>query len=541
MVFWSTVLAFIIGIMTYVIYPRGDQIETVHMPASEAYISGFVAQHQAAKDYLREALIALNKLSGNVAASHEDGSVLVLSGEKDGHETSLVNFMPMLQTISTSSDLKPKSGFVSVLGCFSHPERKYIANSGSGTPTAGYMVSSLKPCASETAQTKYVFTYGPLPDETSMPYMRNKILLWEAAILRRTHGSPDCGFLQKKGDGRYYINNSSRLTRTIPTKFIEKLSDYITVAENKRVMVEGEDGKGNSYSVPLLFCMTPANDPYPRAGLVANYDSLINTGEAGVHATLISENDEKWVNLGNGVHGETLVDATIEGDDQSWFLRDETLCEQVPTHLSCQENVDKGFSFNNNRFLKTGIRQKSFGSSFTLSFMGRFDGNHGTYGVFGTEYACTPTAGYPCLTAEYDSNINIFRVKLTALNNKVSVLAYTVQPNTITQIDYIVNPGGHKLFVDGKQVQEDTFSSSNTSCTICTEISGLADTEFVIGRSADWANRWKGVLYNFLLYKQSLSVMPDMTAAGNDRMTKFDVKGLARIHKTNTDRYNYQK
>ena len=529
MVFWSTVLAFIIGIMTYIIYPREDQISTVHMPASEAYISGFVAQHQAAKDYLREALIGLNKLSGKVSATHSEGAILVLSGEKDGEETSLVNFMPMTQTVSTSSDLKPKSGFTSVLGCFTHPERKYVSGGGS----SGYMVSSLQSCTSETAQTKYVFTYGPLPDEADMPYMRNKILLWEAAILRRTHGSPDCGFLQEK-NGRYYVNNSSHLTRTIPTKFVEQLSDYISVGDNKRVLVEDENG----YAVPLLFCMTPANDPYPRAGLVANYDSIMNTGEAGVHAVTITENDNKWINLGNGVHGETFVDAVVEGDG-NWYVPDTALCEENPNHLFCTH--DKGFSFNNNRFVKTGIKQKSFGSSFTISMMGRFDGKNGVYGVFGTEYTCTPTAGNPCLTAEYDSNNNIFRVKLTALGGKVSVLAYPVQADTITQIDYIVNPGGHKLFIDGKHVKGDSFSSSNTSCTICTEISGLAENEFVIGRNAEWANRWKGVMYNFLLYKKTLSIAPDMTVTGNEKMEKFDVKGLARVHKTNSDRYNYQK
>ena len=69
----------------------------------------------------------------------------------------------------------------------------------------------------------------------------------------------------------------------------------------------------------------------------------------------------------------------------------------------------------------------------------------------------------------------------------------------------------------------------------------MAENEFVIGRNAEWANRWKGVMYNFLLYKKTLSIAPDMTVTGNEKMEKFDVKGLARVHKTNSDRYNYQK
>ena len=87
MLFWVTVISFLVGIMTFMIYPREDQIETVHLPASEAYIAGFVTQHQAAKDYLREGLVALQRLPNYATDKAQSGAVLSLSGGGDNGDS----------------------------------------------------------------------------------------------------------------------------------------------------------------------------------------------------------------------------------------------------------------------------------------------------------------------------------------------------------------------------------------------------------------------------------------------------------------------
>ena len=79
MVFWGTVLAFVIGIMYYMMHPMEDKINTIYMPASEAYVSSFVAQHQAAKDAAREISVSLTN-AAPLTKKQNDDSIWILTG-----------------------------------------------------------------------------------------------------------------------------------------------------------------------------------------------------------------------------------------------------------------------------------------------------------------------------------------------------------------------------------------------------------------------------------------------------------------------------
>lgn len=556
MIFWATVLSFLIGIMTYMYYPRTDQVQTVHLPSSEAYIATFVAQHQAAKDYLREALIALKTLPNHIGGSVSDDSVLILSGEDrnsavDGTtgkkpETPLVNFLPQIQSISTTNNLHPtvNDGFVSVLACFNHPERKYMKNEGE-KQTVAYFENQLTPCLDKAAQTKYVLTYGPLPDYSDAPYMRNKILVWEAAILKRTHGSPDCGFLQREGN-RYFINTSARLTRTVPNAFMNLLKDYIDEdPASHRIFTVNDEALA-----PLLFCMTPANDPYPRSGMLVNFDSIVNQGEAGHHVShIMALSKQEWVNLAINDDPELPVSAEIigvgEGSD-AWHVLPEGVNND---HF---ENLDKGLTFQAPRSVNTNIPQNKLGNTFTISFRALF--REGTYGIFEAEN-CQPSVGYPCLISQYENGT--LSITLKESDTRSSTVSGAVSSDTITQIDYVVNATGHKLFINGKVVSDIVFSAENATTKI-SDLNGLSETsssggkpKIVLGKNGT-SDYMSGTLYNFLVYNRSVTLDPndplltqgDLTDAEKNNILaqqeRFDVQGLARIHKTNSNRYDYQ-
>ncbi len=590
MIFWATVISFMIGIMTFMLYPREDQIKTVHLPASEAYIASFVTQHQAAKDYLREGLVALQKLPEHATNSDENDSILALSGEASGGtgiESPLINFLTPSQSIMTTSKFQPEvsaennGGFVSVLGCFTRPERK-IENT--------YVESDLRECVSDTAQTKYVFTYGPLPYFDNDLYMRNKTLLWEAAILKRTHGSPDCGFLEKDvkrkafdkdgnaimiGTDQYFVNNSSRLTRKVPSKFAAFLDKnaYLTTMEEcdktgGRPSDKNRDDKNrivlSSDCSPVLFCMTPANDPYPQTGLIINYDSKINTGEAGFHAVKTEDlntegSDSIWTNLGRGITHASTGAVIAKGDgkikfsgsssdnwhdvrpDSTYSCGQDCLALNNPKDiLACDaynlECSNPSFTMDN-RTIDTGIKPEQFGNSFTISFLAKLNVENASsqYAVFGTEVSCTPAAGRPCLrawVAQSGSQPQI-TFELKESDTKVSQVSANLS-STKSQFDYIVSPGGHKLYVDGSLIHQDSFGIDKA----ISEIAGLNGDNFVIGKDATISNTGKGSLYNFLVYKRSMTTDDAITGGqGIQSAEKFDVQGLGRVHKSNSTRY----
>lgn len=523
MIFWATVLAFVLGIMYYMIYPYDTKISPVYLPASEAYIASFLAQHQAAKDYSREAVIAINHLTDTLPkqSSPVENSILILSNsdpDKSYIDSFLPSYIASVQTSnfrpavssSSSGELDIKDGFVSVLACFNRPERKLINSED-------YAIAELTGC--KAATTKYVMTYGLLPNELDRPYMRDKTLLWEAALIKRTRGNPDCGFLYYDRDkNRYFINNSRHLTRTIPNAFARLLgTSYFTGGDNdSHPVFVGENQ-------PLLFCMTPVNDPYPRLGLKVLLDGTINTlpsSESGspdkeqktFHSVSIIDN--KWINLAN--EKSLGIEAASSGN-----ILWNTYCSV--TSESCHAD---GFSFSKNRSVivvpadSAGSNENLFGMPVTISFMALFNG--GTYPVFkslnekgGSD--CTPSESTACVAATYGSNnltINITR-KLPAQNKTLTAL---VPAGTFKQIDYVLNAKSHKLYVDGRLAGEVSFGEN--------DVAFIAGNSFELGgNGADY------ILYNFLVYNRS----PENGA--DQAYTKFDLYGLPRIYKSNTLRY----
>lgn len=509
MIFWGTVLAFILGIMYYMLYPYDTKISTVYMPSSEAYVAGFVTQHQAAKDYAREAVIAINRLTETLPNHDENHSVLILS-HSDSDQSPIDSFLPesvsSMQTKSfqpkvqeESGELADNMGFVSLLACFDRPERK-LNDSNEYTP------AKLTDCRAAT--TKYVMTYGPLPNEMDSLYMRGKTLLFEAALLKRTKGNPDCGFLYyDENTGRYFINNSHHLTRTVPNQFIKLLSNggYFYGEDKGRILVGGNDDARE-----LLFCMTPVNDPYPRLGLRVLLDGTINqlpSNNTIEHSPTLPNNG--WINLAK----ENSQPLEIKGSMRNNW---NTYCSA--TNETCHAD---GFSFSKNRSITIPAgwfdsKQSDIvlGVPSTVSFMALFKND--TYTVFETK---SSNANDNSIKATYSSGRLTFTL---SKNSKTYTISAVIQPEKMTQVDYILNPSEHKLYIDGELKDQGKFGSADSSEET---ISAITGTSFDLGGgSADY------ILYNFLIYNRS----PE---AGEALKQSIDLYGLPRIYKSNMLRY----
>ncbi len=517
MIFWGTVLAFILGIMYYMLYPYDTKISTVYMPSSEAYVAGFVTQHQAAKDYAREAVIAINHITNKltpVSTGSSDKISILLLSHSDSDQSPIDSFLPEGISSVQTNNFRPSvnsgaqsddiidfsSGFVSLLTCFNQPERKY-------TDSNEYTEAKLTDCRAAT--TKYVMTYGPVPDELDRPYMRGKTLLWEAALLKRTKGNPDCGFLYYDDKtGRYFVNNSHHLTRTVPKDFIDLLkSGYFNNHSNGRVLV----GSDLNNKRELLFCMTPVNDPYPRLGLKVLLDGTVNQLPDDTFQLEHSGNipDDGWLNL---VKEKNAVGNAAEIKGISANERWNPSCAK--TSSLCHAN---GFYFNKGRSVSIPFgwfdsnNTDVLGVPSTVSFFALF--NSGNYTVFETQTnGSTDANNY--LRAHYSSG-NQLTITLSS-NGKTYSLSAEVSVNRMHQIDYVLNAGGHKLYVDGELKQEGSFES---------EIGFIKGTSLVLGGvSSDY------VLYNFLVYNRS----PEDSSV---KINTFDLFGLPRIYKSNTLRY----
>ena len=89
----------------------------------------------------------------------------------------------------------------------------------------------------------------------------------------------------------------------------------------------------------------------------------------------------------------------------------------------------------------------------------------------------------------------------------------------MTQVDYLLNAGEHKLYINGELKSYKKFGSSDET------ISAVTGTSFDLGgSSADY------ILYNFLIYNRS-------PAAGEVLSHSIDLYGLPRIYKSNMLRY----
>lgn len=453
MIFWATVLSFIVGLMYFMMYPRSDKIDTIDKPASEALIANFVSQHQAARDYIREILLSTSKMTG---APHE-------SNETEAQKklfilpSSFEDFIPDIQLLETAYNLNPEShcssdnncgGYVSILACLTRKDK----TNPDGTRITGELID----CIKEPAKVKYVMTYGYVP-ETDINLFKNKNLLWEEAVLRRTSGSPDCGFLYQTNPsigvaGEFKINTSQNLTRKIPQAISDALHNTIQGAAQDPV---------DQSKKWLLFCISPVHDPYVTEGLILHYDSIINSLSPQLHH---EKEASEWPNLTRDSDNFALID----GNSKKWNPYNDT-----------------ALFFDGTKIVNTQLDQTNFGNYFTISYVVKYNSSSNSYGTFGSESDIPRLIG-----GLYNGKTLTFGIK-----GYGDTLSVPVQTNKIVQITYTVDQQSHAIYVNG-------VLKARANFPIFTH---LSSANFLIGQSPlDSSHRMEGNLYNFKVYERVL-------------------------------------
>lgn len=320
MLFWSFVLAFVLGILYYTMYPRPDAITVVEKPQAETAVVAFLNAHQVAKElmYSMDDLIP-------VTVTNPDGSTTQKEGE---YETPVIRMtyvnqmknVPMTLTTSTSGvfdGLLPAEGAalgedaLKDLGYinqdirnkraykFVKPNRRdevfsavaciktiYETDPATGLPItdpiSGLPVEKEKQltftCGTDT--TDYVISI--MNPDTASWIDNEKIArheLWRGALLHRTRGSYECGLLypaagsvsadgagdlpavtpaaQYDKNAKYVLDNSVRFTSSIPREITNKL-----------------EGKMGSDLTDMLFCITPIKDIKTTLDRRRNYEVI---------------------------------------------------------------------------------------------------------------------------------------------------------------------------------------------------------------------------------------------------------------------------
>ena len=313
MVFWLSVIVFIAGIMTYMFFPRNDQYQQ-DIYQQEGNIVSFVNQHHVAKDLMQQ------RIMWKVGDSSNTGVYALPFAD-------LRDLTPDLMTIEdlyrvdnvgglnpTSRSENAQGYYTSAIVCLENCE-----DGVSGCVNGKKLTS----CPSGE---QYVVTYGDMPDWWKKE--TNK-WAWFKAILKRTHGSIDCGLLDDRGDGLYSLDNSQKHIgyqtvsgkNVIPPVFIKKLE------------TASPEGIGISTLQDLLFCMTPFKNPYevtPRFW----WDSLNNTGtgtEEGRGAPLQGDLSD----VAGATYTIMGVISTQGASNQDLL----SLNEEAKAHISCGEDT----------------------------------------------------------------------------------------------------------------------------------------------------------------------------------------------------------
>lgn len=273
MVFFATVLVFIISILTYSLYPRNDQYN-LNLTKAEASVLAFVNQHQAAKDYMVQMLQVSTGSNNDITDLPEDIENMMPIGSF--HEICLNTENPI-----------DNNCYESIIACYNENTTNASGNSVTNTDTL------TSDCIN--ADHQYVITYGLAPNWWPDDVWHQET--WRKAILKRTRGSASCGVLVDvitdnlvdvitNNNTQYYGIDTSQ-TITGPTTY-SFTSNNNPVPVKKRALplpiskkfIGDQATPGLLWNVyknyDILFCISPFQNPYIQDDLVFHWDKINN-------------------------------------------------------------------------------------------------------------------------------------------------------------------------------------------------------------------------------------------------------------------------
>lgn len=264
MVFLMSILVFLAGIMTYMFFPRNDQFQ-INMYEEEGNIVTFLNQHQAAKDYLYQMIKWQPE-------THSE------TPEPYGFTyNSIASMMPSIMRgdqnrtvthdISNETDEDAKAPNIPIDGYFT-----------SAVICLDSITNELANCPTDN---QYVMTYGYTPDWWSNKTHQKQV--WLKSMLKRSHGSDNCGILE--GIGKYYaINNGQKYGGIVKAPIGGKMQKVLPDTLSKWI-----DESFPNKNRDILICLSSVKEVYKGAPLF-QWDSINNGGiehEEGIGTPLV--------------------------------------------------------------------------------------------------------------------------------------------------------------------------------------------------------------------------------------------------------------
>lgn len=299
MLFWSFILAFVVGILYYV-SPTYNVVQVEQKPQADALVATFVSAHQAAKRMMYSDVAGTKEVN----KKDKDGNPILIEVEDTSKRMITFTYKTAVKNLGAVTTCSAE-GNIKGSGIF---ETSCETSSSSGTETPVYSVGNLvhiktdelkkalpsshefedEPVTSAIACISnkgtnsmgnevttepyltfdckggksggvgdYIITYMQAPDSEKSKMARNE--LWRSGILRRTKGSHECGVLSLIDDkdnrkrqkydenAEYVLDNSRRFTVSVPKAITDVLSKDTAL-------------KNDMDSGYLLFCITPIDD-----------------------------------------------------------------------------------------------------------------------------------------------------------------------------------------------------------------------------------------------------------------------------------------
>ncbi len=482
MIFWTTVLTFIIGMMLAMLFPRNDRESIEELPVSEAYVASFVAQHQFARDYADQISFTLPYINTIIGSDEPIGDAAHIHIFKDEFDDIETGYMPEIMPDEVSRKTFPTDGsYASGIICLDELDKRgTIANDDSATPTLGLInTGKITSCKTNKQTFKYVLTYGALFPETPVNHnlyrqrlditaednniARNRIM-WEKALKKRTKGDPDCGFIGLE-NSIPYIYGVDGQKRRIPKAIYDVFSTYLDEASE----------------LQPIFCITPVNTPYVMEGLIYHFDATMN-GSTTTGAPLhVDKKTNGWVNIVS----QSAVSFTGTALTDSWHPDD-----QLPA------------AFMGDTYLNVDISNATtkIQSEFTISFVINLNTHIASDSIQGeTALFSTNQGGYPYVIATHKNDqltVTVHKDDSTILGQ---ISATVPSARRIVSVSYVAGPRFHHLYVNGSLAKTETFANGDF-------LTPIDSTTLQLGASTrDAKSNLNADVYNIKIYNRSLN------------------------------------
>ncbi len=535
MIFWLTVLSFVVALMTALIYPRPDRVQVHEVPLGEARVATFVTQHQAAREYaniIAPALFYMYSSQGqelttdsSITNHYSSNDITDDKGTIKGDDTVqervhvlkkdfdigyMPEILPMKGQRSVSYRLFPDEevytvtypaydpadnkfkdiseersfGYTSAIVCMNALDDDENDDGVWDTTTDTY--GQIIPCQPQRNEDtgdvtvrepfKYVLTYGLLNPDTDEPEIniyKSTNDQWEYGLHKRTKNSPDCGWIDESGAPYdVRIKAMNGKRRRIPLAIYELYKSYI---------------QRNRDSQPL-FCITPVSTPYERNDLLYFFDTYLNAQgsvEGAPITPLHYTETDRWLNLLKFHEGEQH---SLNTEEEKWNSQN-----------------DDSLKINSNKFMVLPLPEgdNAIENAFTLSMVLKLND------ITGTNVTLFKTSEGGDYIFNGIINDGILKITVNQRGEDIynqGTLEFNIedQVNKIISLTYVFFGDSHALYIDDLEEPVDQKELKPDDTTFGIANLGLRQLH-LFGNGETRSSNLNADVYAVRLYKTELT------------------------------------